>query len=240
MGTRIRLGKGFTIGRSGLRYGRPIPGIPRSYISTGRSGTLLVGGHLRHWEPARRGGHGTQRHGGDGPVRRTPAQWAAIRRTTDDLRAGVAHLEDLQAWARDLLAGTAPEVVAEMARTPEGREALAHADGTHPAYIAARDQLAASEVILADAPAGASGGGWTRHGFYALLLLVLFIGGPTWAAYSQQAGTFAQDRAEGLTAARAAGAPGICLYDRVWDGHRHWTVSKDGRCDPSAAFVPAN
>src|SRR6202008_2946180 len=47
MGTRIRLGKGFTIGASGLRYGRPIPGIPRSYVSTGRSGTLLVGGRLR-------------------------------------------------------------------------------------------------------------------------------------------------------------------------------------------------
>lgn len=54
MGTRISLGKGFTIGRSGLRWGHSIPGVPQGYASVGRSGTLLTGAHLRHWEPAQR------------------------------------------------------------------------------------------------------------------------------------------------------------------------------------------
>lgn len=54
MGTRVRLGKGFTYGRSGLRWGHGIPGVPRGYASVGRSGTLITGGPLRHWEPARR------------------------------------------------------------------------------------------------------------------------------------------------------------------------------------------
>jgi len=54
MGTRISLGKGFTYGRSGLRWGHPVPGIKKSYVSVGRSGTLLAGFHLRHWEPGRR------------------------------------------------------------------------------------------------------------------------------------------------------------------------------------------
>ena len=55
MGTRISLGKGFTAGRSGLRYGHSVPGVPRGWISVGRSGTLLTGGPLRHWEPNRQG-----------------------------------------------------------------------------------------------------------------------------------------------------------------------------------------
>jgi hypothetical protein len=55
MGTRISLGKGFTAGRSGLRYGHSVPGVPRGWISVGRSGTLLTGGPLRHWEPNHRG-----------------------------------------------------------------------------------------------------------------------------------------------------------------------------------------
>jgi hypothetical protein len=65
MGTRISLGKGFTVGRSGLRYGRSIPGVPRGYASVGASGTLITGGPLRHWEPAgRRRGGSTARCGG--------------------------------------------------------------------------------------------------------------------------------------------------------------------------------
>ena len=58
MGTRISLGKGFTLGRSGLRYGHSIPGVPRGWVSTGASGTLIAGGPLRHWEPARQRGAG--------------------------------------------------------------------------------------------------------------------------------------------------------------------------------------
>lgn len=57
MGTRFSLGHGFTIGRSGLRYGRSIPGLRRGYVSTGASGTLLTGAGVRHWEPARTRGH---------------------------------------------------------------------------------------------------------------------------------------------------------------------------------------
>lgn len=56
MGTRLSLGRGFTLGRSGLRYGHFIPGVRRGYISVGRSGTLLTGFHLRHWESGRRRG----------------------------------------------------------------------------------------------------------------------------------------------------------------------------------------
>ena len=54
MSTRFRLGKGFTIGRSGLRYGHSIPGIKGSYASVGKSGTLLAGFGVRHWEPGKR------------------------------------------------------------------------------------------------------------------------------------------------------------------------------------------
>lgn len=54
MGTRLSLGKGFTVGRSGLRYGHSIPGVRRGYLSVGRSGTLITGFRLRHWEPGRR------------------------------------------------------------------------------------------------------------------------------------------------------------------------------------------
>lgn len=53
MSTRFRLGKGFTYGRSGLRYGRSIPGVDKSYVSVGRSGTLLSGFGVRHWSPGR-------------------------------------------------------------------------------------------------------------------------------------------------------------------------------------------
>ena len=61
MGTRISLGRGFTYGASGLRYGRSIPGVPRGYASVGKSGTLITGGPLRHWEPSRRTPSGAAR-----------------------------------------------------------------------------------------------------------------------------------------------------------------------------------
>jgi hypothetical protein len=56
MGTRISLGKGWTVGRSGPRWGTNIPGVPKSYVSVGASGTLVTGYHVRHWQGAGRTG----------------------------------------------------------------------------------------------------------------------------------------------------------------------------------------
>jgi len=251
MGTRISLGKGFTFGASGLRYGRTIPGLRRGYVSIGRSGTLLTGAHLRHWQPAAGAGAGYAAAQWSGrPVRRTPAQWADLRSATADLRASVARYEELQDWARGYLAGLSPEVRAAMTRTPEGRDALAHAQGTHPGYLQARDQLAGNEALLATArPAGGTRRG--RSNLYALVLLALLVGGLVWATFAQQADNHAADQAEGLAAARAAGAPGICIDDTAWnlgntggmrDGHYHWEISATGTCGPGQRihFVPAN
>ena len=53
MSTRFRLGKGFTVGRSGLRYGHSIPEVPHSYVSVGKSGTLIAAFRVRHWRGRR-------------------------------------------------------------------------------------------------------------------------------------------------------------------------------------------
>jgi len=259
MGTRISLGKGFTFGASGLRYGRTIPGLRRGYVSVGRSGTLLTGAHLRHWQPAAAGaGYAAAQRSGR-PVRRTPAQWADIRSATDDLRAAVARYEELQVWARDYLAGLSPEVREAMARTPEGRDALAHARGTHPGYLRARDQLADNETLLASAPAArAAGCRWDAGMVYTAVLILAVAGGLVWAAFAQQAGFHRADQAAGVARARAVGAPGICIadapdqtgfvapstpdYGGQGRGHYSWHVSASGVCDPNQRehFVPAN
>lgn len=138
MSTRFSLGKGWTIGGSGLRWGRSIPGVPRGWVSTGASGTLLTGWGVRHWHPG------------------------AGRRV---LRSGAG-----------------------------------------------------------------SGTTSTRMG-WALTLLVLagVVGVVIWA-FAVQAGTHNADRTAGLAAARAAGAPGICLADDQDDrDHLAWTLAPADR-----------
>lgn len=147
MSTRFSLGKGWTIGGSGLRWGRSIPGVPRGWISTGASGTLVTGWGVRHWHPRRK----------------------AV------LRSGAA-----------------------------------------------------------------SGGAATSHTARALILLVLAgaVAVVIWA-FAVQGATHSADRTAGLAAARAAGAPGICLADDQDDrDHLAWTLAPVGRVAGTECALP--
>jgi hypothetical protein len=244
MGTRISLGKGFTIGRSGLRYGRSIPGVPRGYVSTGRSGTLITGAHLRHWEPNRRQG--------------TPAATAAAGRCGGTLASGGRctnsatqglvcrrHLAQLDAVQAAVLAARPASAADRMAATGNPW------DPDSPSRAVRR--------------AHRNREGWIRlgisprvSGIFGLIVLALVVWA-IWAPFHVQAQNHATDQASGLARAAATGAPGICIDDDVnnlgvsippggpdegtlADGHYYWKVSTTGMCDPNLRehFVSAN
>lgn len=227
MGTRIRLGKGFTIGASGLRWGHSVPGVPRSYFSTGRSGTLLVGGRLRHWEPNRR----------------PTATRGTAPRCQGLTRAG------------NQCANTASLVPVDDPRPPRARHALTCA--VHQGQCAALASAEAAQPPTSAPPTSTSQHRpgsradrnheqWRRLGVPPWLQCILVLGTFTLvifvfvAAFAQQAGYHRADRAAGLAAAAAAGAPGICISDSPSadrpgfsaQNHWSWTISATGTCDP--------
>jgi hypothetical protein len=51
MGLRVKLGGGFSYGRTGLRYGTR---IGKAYVNVGRSGSLISAGPFRYWAPGGR------------------------------------------------------------------------------------------------------------------------------------------------------------------------------------------
>lgn len=244
MGTRIRLGSGFTFGASGLRWGHSIPGLRRSYFSTGRSGTLLVGGRLRHWEPNRRppAARGTAPRCQGVTAKGAQCTNTASMVPVDDPRplgargalTCVVHQSQCAALATTQEAGrTDWDAELERRRQAQGRTGLLGFAGPDP-----------------DAPRPHTTPAQWLHLFLnvAAIVLVLFVvPAVIWAAFNQQAGFHRADRAAGLAAATAAGAPGICLADNSSNvdipagsaGHLSWTVS-NGTCDPDQMvhFVP--
>jgi len=249
MGTRFSLGRGWTIGASGLRYGRSIPGVPRGYVSVGRSGTLLTGAHVRHWEPARR-------RRGQGPARPAAGGLGApclgtAASTGTTCRNPAPH----GALTCAAHADQAPRIAAELRAALRGDWAGARwtpgPDDDLPVALsqaAARLRAAEGQHPTPGVPAGnptltsTRRPRWTPGAVYTVLLALLVVVGLIWAAYAQQAGFHRQDQAAGLAAARAAGAAGICLADDpdqignvahvphgTERGHYSWHLS-DGTC----------
>jgi hypothetical protein len=251
MGTRLRLGHGFTIGASGLRYGRGIPGIKGSYVSTGASGTLLTGFGVRHWQPHRRPPVGTSARprcqgltkagaqcansaswsgvvdGRAGPpmtCQRHQDQAGALERTRLETEAAVA--TERATYAAVLEARRMEQRGTRRVSAWKLRWRTAHPEAYAQALIRNEERRAARSMF-----------GWTP---WIVVALVVFI---IWTAFAQQATTQRTDQRAGLTAANTAGAPGICIDNNASDtrgGRYPWTVTATGWCDPSFTthFVP--
>lgn len=115
MSTRFSLGRGWTIGASGLRYGRKIPGVPRGWVSTGSSGTLVTGAGVRHWS-----GSGRGRAGGGAPARGPGAASHARRSHRRMVWTGVAGMLLLAAVVGLIVAAYAQQAAFRRADIREG------------------------------------------------------------------------------------------------------------------------
>jgi hypothetical protein len=121
VGLRVRICKGVTFGRSGLRFNTR---LGKTYLSTGRSGTLIAGKGWRYWAPNR----SRSPRAVNGPCQGTtkagaPCANAATLGMTCRIHA--AQAPAIQARTAAAAAARAEEKAAEQRRRAEERTRLA-------------------------------------------------------------------------------------------------------------------